>query len=234
MKLQQKKIDLSDNLSQILKQLNEYQICKQLEQVDPGDSQYLDFLVNLLVSRKKSQEDFPNYIDGLIYEYIYKNDKNILCEKFKGGLLSLVSENDMYYQDLQELLINKNYLDADVLTQQKLKKLAKLQGREWLYFTDIRKIPSSDLLIIDKLWRIHSLDKFGFSIQRTLWLSVNKDWNELWEKIGWKSKEHMSRYPNEFIWDINAPKGHLPLFNQLRGVHVLSELFNHVSWNINN
>lgn len=230
MKLQQKNIDLSDNLPQILKQLNQHQICKQLEQVDPADPQYCNFLTNLLISRKKTEKDFPSYIDGLIYEYIYKHNPILLSEKLNEGLSLLQSDSNINYHDLQKLLIEKEFLKADLLTQQKLKELAKLQGREWLYFTDIKKVPSNDLQIIDKLWRIHSLDKFGFSIQRNLWLSVNKNWKQLWNKIGWEVDNQALRYPNEFIWNINAPKGHLPLFNQLRGVHVLSELFNHKTW----
>lgn len=230
MKLQQKNIDLSDNLPQILKQLNQDQICKQLEQVNPEDPQYSNFLIDLLISRKITEKDFPSYIDGLIYEYVYKNNPSLLSEKLNQGLLLLQSQSNTNYHDLQQLLIKKEFLKADLLTQQKLKELAKLQGREWLYFTDIKKVPSADLQIIDKLWRIHSLDKFGFSIQRNLWLSVNKNWKQLWNKIGWEVDSQALRYPNEFIWDINAPKGHLPLFNQLRGVHVLAELFNHKTW----
>nr|YP_009297294.1 hypothetical protein Psor_162 [Porphyridium sordidum]AOM66637.1 hypothetical protein Psor_162 [Porphyridium sordidum] len=227
MKLQENNIDSKDNLLEIFKQLNQKEICEQLEQVDSQDAQYLDFLIDILRSRKVSEKNFPTYVDALIYEYVYKHDPALLEAKFKEGLLILQSESNVNYQDLQNLLINKEFLEADLLTQKKLREVTRLQSREWLYFTDIKKIPSMDLEIIDRLWRIHSLDNFGFSIQKKIWLSVNKDWKQLWSKIGWEVNNQPLRYPNEFTWDINAPKGHLPLFNQLRGVHVLSEIFNH-------
>ncbi|NET49629.1 MAG: hypothetical protein F6K09_13095, partial [Merismopedia sp. SIO2A8] len=49
-------------------------------------------------------------------------------------------------------------------------------------------------------------------------------------KIGWKSGNSCTRYPNEFTWDISAPAGHLPLSNQLRGVRVMSSLLSHPAW----
>ena len=92
-------------------------------------------------------------------------------------------------------------------------------------------MPSEDLIVIDSLWQAYSRHKFGFSKQRQIWLSTNCDWEKFWDQIGWKNNGIARRYPNEFLWDVNAPSGHLPLFNQLRGVQVLSALFNHIVWN---
>ncbi|PLZ94121.1 hypothetical protein CI594_16205, partial [Fischerella thermalis CCMEE 5196] len=39
-----------------------------------------------------------------------------------------------------------------------------------------------------------------------------------------------TRYPQEFTWDLSAPKGHLPLSNQLRGVRVIASIFAHPAW----
>jgi len=63
-----------------------------------------------------------------------------------------------------------------------------------------------------------------------LWLAMGKNWEKLWSLIGWKQGNTWTRYPNEFIWDLTAPKGHLPLSNQLRGVRVISSLLNHPAW----
>ena len=77
---------------------------------------------------------------------------------------------------------------------------------------------------------MYSRGKFGFSIQRKIWLTHQCKWNLFWQTIGWTKQDIPCRYPTEFIWTIDAPKGHLPLFNQLRGVQVLSALFNHIVW----
>ncbi|MEO8890989.1 MAG: GUN4 domain-containing protein, partial [Coleofasciculaceae cyanobacterium] len=33
-----------------------------------------------------------------------------------------------------------------------------------------------------------------------------------------------------FIWDLSAPRGHLPLSNQLRGVRPFAALMGHRAW----
>lgn len=82
------------------------------------------------------------------------------------------------------------------------------------------------------LWKVYSKGKFGFSIQKNIWLKQNKQWDKLWEKIKWLEAKTgiMKRYPKEFTWSIDAPEGHLPLFNQLRGTQTLYYLFQKINW----
>ncbi|MEM1370415.1 MAG: GUN4 domain-containing protein, partial [Cyanobacteria bacterium P01_H01_bin.15] len=81
------------------------------------------------------------------------------------------------------------------------------------------------------LWRLYSRDKFGFSIQRKLWLSLGQNYPKLWDKIGWRtSTDEFVRFPGGFTWELSAPVGHLPLSNQLRGVRVISAIFAHPAW----
>ncbi|PLZ36777.1 hypothetical protein CBP27_11530, partial [Fischerella thermalis WC542] len=56
------------------------------------------------------------------------------------------------------------------------------------------------------------------------------NWDNLWVKIGWKKGKNWTRYPQEFTWDLSAPRGHLPLSNQLRGVRVIASIFAHPAW----
>lgn len=158
---------------------------------------------------------------------------NNLDEKIKR----LNNDSIIDYCPLQKLLIQKKFQEADKLTQNYLCQLAKNYGgakqRKWLYFTDISLLPSKDLYIIDLLWRSYSDNRFGFSIQRKIWLANNSNWQILWEKIGWTNQGVMKRYPEEFLWHTNAPQGHLPLFNQLRGKQTLNALFEHIAWNQN-
>lgn len=142
------------------------------------------------------------------------------------------SERDIDYKPLQQLLIAQDFQAADRMTLQKLCELAGPAAvqRKWLYFTEIENFPISDLQTIDTLWLTYSEGKFGFSVQREIWLSLGKNWEKFWFKIGWKNGNTWTRYPDGFTWNLTAPVGHLPLSNQLRGNRVIAALLSHKAW----
>jgi hypothetical protein len=45
--------------------------------------------------------------------------------------------------------------------------------------------------------------------------------------LGWKDGGLWTRYPGSFQWSIDAPEGHMPLVNQLRGVRLMDALLRH-------
>ncbi|NEP44295.1 MAG: hypothetical protein F6K35_35760, partial [Okeania sp. SIO2H7] len=171
-----------------------------------------------------------------IYQLLFKANsaktQEFIQSKFPKGIASLKSEKDIDYSQLQDLLVGENFLEADKLTIQKLCELAGESAvkRKWLYFSEADGLPTTDLQTINNLWLIYSEGKFGYSVQREIWLSVGKNWDKLWPKIGWKNGNTWTRYPNEFTWDLTAPRGHLPLSNQLRGVRVINSLLSHPAW----
>lgn len=173
---------------------------------------------------------------GKAYQHLYLVDnpqiKAFLKSNFPSGVVRLSSEKDVDYLPLQQLLAQQDFQGADALTLQKLCELAGSPAvtRKWVYFTEVESFSNEDLLTIDRLWLMHSEGKFGFSVQRKIWLSLGKDYGKLWTKINWKSENIWTRYPNEFVWDLTAPTGHLPLSNQLRGVRVIDALFAHPVW----
>lgn len=195
-------------------------------------------LLDLLIDRRLQNKLQLEYIDSIIFEFLFSSDYLSITEAlnhyFPHGLVDLAASQKVAYQPLQNLLIMHRYQEADKLTQLQLCQLAgldTLKTRDWLYFTDIPFLPSEDLITIDTLWQMYSREKFGFSRQRHIWLLNNRNWEKFWHQIDWKNNGVPKRYPDEFLWNINAPVGHLPLFNQLRGVQVLSALFNHMAWN---
>nr|YP_009313009.1 Hypothetical protein ycf53 [Dermonema virens]SCW21263.1 Hypothetical protein ycf53 [Dermonema virens] len=191
-------------------------------------------LLSILLDRYSGSKFNVNIIDGVIFELLLQSTNSDIREKldctFKNGIVDLKSDYSIDYLPLQKLLLDKNFQQADILTQSLLCDLSRKSGqhsRAWLYFTDIRSLPVVDLKTIDKLWQIHSRGLFGLSVQKRIWLSTNANWERFWAKIGWKVDNVSCRYPQEFTWNMTAPQGHLPLFNQLRGVQVLAALFNH-------
>nr|YP_009293719.1 hypothetical protein Rhodyp_123 [Rhodymenia pseudopalmata]AOM64401.1 hypothetical protein Rhodyp_123 [Rhodymenia pseudopalmata] len=195
-------------------------------------------LLNLLIKRIVIQKSEASCLDGFVFQILNKTNfsaiKKNVDDYFSNGIIKINNKGlKIDYQPLQNLLINQEFKQADKLTQLYLCRLAGIyqkEQRNWLYFTDVQFLPAQDLHAIDTLWRIYSAGKFGFSVQRRIWLANNCNWEKLWNKIGWKKSGVSSRYPNEFVWSMHAPNGHLPLFNQLRGVQALKALFNHVAW----
>jgi hypothetical protein len=193
----------------------------------------LEVLQEFLLKRRDTPAD---WIDGKAYQVIYNSDaptaKEFLATYFPEGIVPLKSDRGISYNSLQQLLIKQEFQAADLLTIQKMCEMAGPQAvqRKWLYFTEVENFPVKDLQTINNLWVVYSEGKFGFSVQREIWLGVGRNWESLWPKIGWKDGNKWTRYPNEFTWDLTAPRGHLPLSNQLRGVRVMSSLLSHPAW----
>ena len=61
---------------------------------------------------------------------------------------------------------------------------------------------------------------------RLLRLCDNR-WEALWPRLGWKRDGLWTRYPAAFTWSLEAPEGHMPLVNQLRGVRLMDALLQH-------
>lgn len=186
--------------------------------------------------RSHPREPEPSFIQGRAYEILLQaEDPSIqafLQTHFPTGVVALNSDRGIDYLPLQQLLARQEFQAADRLTLEKLCELAGPAAlkRKWVYFTEVESFPTADLQTINQLWRVHSEGKFGFSVQRQLWLGVGRNWEALWPKIGWKLGKKWTRYPDEFTWNLSAPQGHLPLSNQLRGVQVFNALLTHPAW----
>lgn len=71
-------------------------------------------------------------------------------------------------------------------------------------------MPSDDLKAIDELWLKSSGGRFGYSVQRKIWLKLDKDFTRFFIKVGWMKKLdteveqfNYRAFPNEFIWELN-------------------------------
>jgi hypothetical protein len=224
--------DIKDLISQWESESEKNQLKLIPQLVEIGDSGY-----QALMGWMSSHQNSPvNLVMGKVYQALVLANtpvtKEFLHQNFPDGVVPLTSEKNVDYSFLQQLLARQDFQQADVVTIQKLCELAGKSAieRKWLYFTEIDSFPVADLQTIDQLWQIYSEGKFGFSVQRKLWLSVGKDFTKLWPKIKWKDGNNWTRYPNEFIWNLSAPEGHLPLSNQLRGVRVINAILNHPAW----
>ena len=204
----------------------------QLLQQQIADSGW-DVLMEFLLERKSEP---PTAVMGKAYQVLYSADSpratEFLQANFPTGVVPLRSDSSIDYTPLQQLLVLQEFQEADRLTLDKLCELVgeTASARKWLYFTQVESLPVADLQTINMLWKVHSEGRFGFSVQREIWQASGKNWDKLWPLIGWKKGNNWTRYPQEFIWDLSAPRGHLPLSNQLRGVQPFSALMAHRAW----
>ena len=169
---------------------------------------------------------------GFVLQLIHKTDENFIKNKLNCEDLSWFnapSEVGFDYSPLQEYLLNESFEEADRFTSSKLRELAgeKAVKRGYVYFSEVESIPTIDLSTLDKLWVVYSRGKFGFSVQAKILDSVGGRYDKLWPRIGWKKDGIWTRYPKAFNWSIEAPNGHMPLVNQLRGVRLMDALLNH-------
>lgn len=234
--------DATDFMNDLLDRLrsessrNPVQLVKQLAETGEAGQ---EALMNLLLERKALLEERSQpagLLEGTAYQILYGSEsakaQDFLQMHFPQGVVPLRSERNLDYDPLQVLLAKQSFQAADQLTLEKLCELAGAQAvqRKWLYFTEVERFPVTDLQTINALWFVHSEGKFGYTVQREMWLGLGKDWEKLWPQIGWKSNNNWTRYPNEFTWSLDAPRGHLPLSNQLRGVRVINSLLSHPAW----
>lgn len=196
---------------------------------EPGQQVLMAFL--------KDQGGTPTVATGRAYQLLRSlpdapTVQSFLSTQFPQGIYPLPAACQVDYSPIQAALAQQDFETADRLTLQKMCELAgdNAVKRKWLYFTEVSGFPVLDLQVLDQLWLLYSGGRFGFARQRELWLGVGKNWEKLWPKIAWKQDNVWTRYPNEFIWNLTAPVGHLPLSNQLRGVRVMEALLCHPAW----
>jgi len=162
-------------------------------------------------------------------------------------------------ETLQRHLEAQNFRQADEETRRLLIVLAGEAAvkRGYVFFSEVQFIPKDDLKAIDELWKKFSNGRFGYSVQKNIWVKVNKDFTRFFMKVGWMKKldteveqYNYRAFPNEFMWELNPstneqedeeagggggggnnkgipPEGHLPLTNALRGTQLLNSILTH-------
>ena len=174
-------------------------------------------------------KDGDDWAAGWILQIFKKHKPKFFEDTNYNKWFNTYSEKEINYDELQLKLLEQKFEDADRLTSSYLRKLAGnlSEKRGYIFYSEVNNISSTDLVTIDRLWKIYSNGKFGFSIQAKILKSVDKKYELLWPKIGWKKDGYWTRYPNSFIWSLSAPEGHMPLINQLRGVRLMDSILRH-------
>ena len=131
---------------------------------------------------------------------------------------NLRSSVGMDYKKLRDLLATGKWKEADQETERVILKVAGREYFGWLDTDSINKFPCEDLRTIDQLWVKYSNGRFGFSVQKRIWLEVGGklgeyDW-KVFEKFGdrvrWRVNSEWLILNSDLTFSPNAPWGHLP------------------------
>jgi len=151
--------------------------------------------------------------------------------RYPDGWLAVSSAIGLDFATLQEALATQAFEEADRITSAMLRQLAgpEAKRRGYVYYSEVPPMSGVDLQSLDRLWLVYSQGRFGFTVQARLLKACQGRWELLWPKLGWKSGGLWTRYPGSFQWSLDAPEGHMPLINQLRGVRLMDALLSHPS-----
>ncbi|MGH8003002.1 MAG: caspase, EACC1-associated type, partial [Brasilonema sp.] len=132
---------------------------------------------------------------------------------------NLSSEKGVNYTQLRDLLAAGEWKEADYETYLVMLQAVGRKENDYIREEELLNFPCTDLRTIDQLWVKYSNGRFGFSVQKEIYLSVGgkpdgKYYQEAWEKfgdrVGWRVKKSWIAY-SEVTLDTTAPLGHLPL-----------------------
>jgi len=180
---------------------------------------------------KESERGGDDWAKGWILQVLKIYKPEFFDNDIYNNWFLTYTERGINYDKLQLNLLEQNFEEADRLTSSILRELAGkvAEKRGYVFYSEVKNMSGKDLETIDRLWKIYSQGKFGFSIQAKLLKSVGKRYDLLWPKIGWKKDGIWTRYPSAFSWSLDAPDGHMPLVNQLRGVRLMDSILRHPS-----
>ena len=180
---------------------------------------------------KESERGGDDWANGWILQVLKMYKPEFFENDIYNKWFLTYTEREINFDKLQLNLLEQNFEEADRLTSSILRELAGkvAEKRGYVFYSEVKNMSGKDLETIDRLWKIYSQGKFGFSIQAKLLKSVGKRYDLLWPRIGWKKDGIWTRYPSAFSWSLDAPDGHMPLVNQLRGVRLMDSILKHPS-----
>ena len=170
---------------------------------------------------------------GALLQWLQAADAEGLRDSVLGrhpdGWLAVTSAARIDYAPLQGHLLRQDFEQADRITSEILRRLAGEEAvrRGYVFYSEVAAMPGVDLESLDRLWLVYSRGRFGFSVHGLLLRACGGQWERLWPRLGWKQDGRWTRYPGSFTWSLQAPEGHMPLVNQLRGVRLMDALLTH-------
>ena len=138
---------------------------------------------------------------------------------------NITGKTEIDYSPLRDFLAEGKWREADRETVALMLKVADKNQDEKLSVSDIENFPCSELEKINQLWVDYSQERFGFSVQKSIYFSMVKSieerfgknrkyykmiWQNFSDAVGWQVGGQ-AKYYNDLDFSLNAPIGHLPV-----------------------
>lgn len=132
----------------------------------------------------------------------------------------LRSEKGIDYTHLRDLLKAKDWKAADAEIYEVMIQAVGKQSGDWCTVDELLNFPCIDLHTIDKLWIKYSQGKFGFSVQKKIYIDCgakldgkypgDEIWNKFCGLVDWRRGGTGIHY-DDVIFATSAIRGHLPV-----------------------
>jgi hypothetical protein len=132
----------------------------------------------------------------------------------------LSSEKGIDYTPLRDLLKAQDWRAADRETYETMIRAVGKKSDDWFTSDELLNFPCADLRTIDRLWVKYSQGKFGFSVQKQIYVECgakldgnypgDKVWHEFCDRVGWRKYD-----PLIFDFSLSPTGGEFPAFGVL-------------------
>ncbi|MEN8447410.1 MAG: GUN4 domain-containing protein [Cyanobacteria bacterium J06555_13] len=129
------------------------------------------------------------------------------------------SECGIDYAPLRDRLKAGDWKAADKETYEVMIRAVGKKAGDYFSKDNLLNFPCKDLLTIDRLWAKYSNGRFGFSVQKEIYIACgakldgeypgDKIWKEFADRVRWRVDGSWIGY-TEVTFDTSAPVGHLP------------------------
>lgn len=138
---------------------------------------------------------------------------------------------------LENHLKNRQWQEANEETYIVMLQVAEIKEGEMIWEDDIGKFTCEDLLAINDLWMKYSEGKFGFTVQRDVWLNCGgkigeyeyESYKKFSEEVGWYEQDKDKCYRDLELSFETINRGFLPfLYAPYYPGHVIVALFSRI------
>ncbi len=137
----------------------------------------------------------------------------------KSKVITSQAPDNSPYSQLENLLKGNKWQEADEETYDLILKLSQRTRAGGINTRAIKeKISCEEIRNIDELWQKYSEDKFGLSIQVSVYLETGNNlerynpqsYQIFGDRLGWRKARKWQKY-EQLNFSEDAPKGHLPV-----------------------
>jgi uncharacterized caspase-like protein len=134
----------------------------------------------------------------------------------------LSSEKGIDYSQLRDWLKAGDWKEADEETYRTMIRAVGKKEGDYFKAAELLNFPCADLKTIDRLWMKYSDGKFGFSVQKKIYLDCGgkldgeypgvEILNKLGDRVGWRMYDESISYSQiTFDTSVKEKEGHLPM-----------------------